>query len=97
MGKKIYNCIRRTFCWLNILIWICGCGFLGLGLWLHFSYKGYATLLPEHAFLSADALFLSVGALSLLISFFGCCGSWFQSRALIIIVSTHQHLFLNKN
>ncbi|XP_037920122.1 tetraspanin-9 isoform X1 [Hermetia illucens] len=84
MGKTGYTCIRRTFCWLNIILWICGCAFLGAGVWLRLSYQGYATLLPHHAGLSADSLFISVGVLSFVVSFFGCCGSWFQSRCLLI-------------
>uniref|UniRef100_U5EZT2 Tetraspanin n=1 Tax=Corethrella appendiculata TaxID=1370023 RepID=U5EZT2_9DIPT len=88
MGNSGYTCIRRTFCSFNILIWICGCGFLGIGLWLRLAYQGYASLLPEHAVLSADSLFLAIGVVSFVIAFFGCCGSWFQSRCLLIIYFT---------
>lgn len=84
MGKSGYTCIRRTFCWLNIILWTCGCAFLGAGIWLRLAYRGYATLLPDHDGLSADSLFIAVGVLSLVVSFFGCCGSWFQSRCLLI-------------
>lgn len=119
MGKTGYTCIRKTFCSINILVWvgsgrvvvrrtwctfqfnvilmifcgffltqICGSCFLGLGLWLRLSYEGYASLLPENAGLSADCILMTFGVLSLVISFFGCCGSWFQSRCLLSIVST---------
>lgn len=112
MGKTGYTCIRRTFCSLNVLVWviifletiffkiywshfnknkymtqICGSCFLGLGLWLKLSYEGYASLLPENAGLSADCILITFGVLSLIISFFGCCGSWFQSRCLLIMVN----------
>lgn len=68
---------------------LCGCTLIGAGLWLHLVYKGYATLLPNHAALSADTLFLSVGIFSFVVSFFGYCGSWFQSRCLVFMVSTY--------
>lgn len=66
---------------------LCGCAFLGAGLWLRFANRGYATLLPDHAALSADSLFVTVGTLSVVLTFFGCCGSWFQSRCMLVVVS----------
>lgn len=68
------------------LLQLCGSAFLGIGIWLHMSYQGYATLYPQHLGLSADALFITIGSLSLLISFFGCCGSWFENRCCLVIV-----------
>lgn len=61
--------------------------FLALGLWLHLSNQGYATLYPTHMGLSAEYLFILIGALSVVISFFGCCGSFFESRCCLVIVS----------
>jgi tetraspanin-9 len=60
-----------------------------MGLWLHLSNQGYATLYPNHMGLSADSLCILVGAMSIVIAFFGCCGSFFESRCCLIIVS-HQ-------
>uniref|UniRef100_A0A182TEZ4 Tetraspanin n=1 Tax=Anopheles melas TaxID=34690 RepID=A0A182TEZ4_9DIPT len=88
MGSTGYTCIRRTFCSFNILIWLCGSGFLAIGVWLHFAFPGYATLLPDHAVLSADCMFITVGVISFVIAFFGCCGSWFQSRCFLVIYFT---------
>lgn len=59
---------------------------MAVGVWLHLSYRGYATLLPDHLILSADTLFLSVGAVGLVTSFLGCCGAWLQSRCLLALV-----------
>lgn len=77
--------MRRTFCSFNILIWLCGSCFLAIGVWLRFGAPGYVTLLPEHAAFSADCLFMTIGVISFVIAFFGCCGSWFQSRCFLII------------
>lgn len=66
---------------------LCGGLFLAMGLWLHLSNQGYATLYPNHLGLSAESLFILIGAMSVVISFFGCCGSFFESRCCLIIVS----------
>jgi len=66
---------------------LCSCAFLGAGLWLRLSYEGYATLLPQHAGLSADTIFMGIGGTGFVVSFFGCCGAWVQSRCLLVLVS----------
>ncbi|KNC34666.1 hypothetical protein FF38_10275 [Lucilia cuprina] len=85
MANAGYTCIRRTFCWLNIILWLCSCAFLGAGIWLRLSYEGYATLLPDHAALSADSVFLCIGVIGFVTSFLGCCGAWVQSRCLLVL------------
>lgn len=96
MGNGGYTFIRRAFCWINLIFWLCGCAFLGIGLWLRFSHEGYATLLPQHAALSADSLLITVGVMSFVVAFFGCCGSWFESRFLLIVVSGFTKMPTNK-
>lgn len=60
-----------------------------MGLWLHLTNQGYATLYPNHMGLSAEYLFILIGGLGIVIAFFGCCGSFFESRCCLVIVS-HQ-------
>lgn len=71
---------------------LCGGVFLAMGLWLHLSNQGYATLYPNHLGLSAESLLILIGSMSIVISFFGCCGSFFESRCCLIIVSRVRHL-----
>lgn len=71
---------------ITFAVQLCGCALLGAGLWLRFANRGYATLLPEHAALSADSLLVTVGTLSVVLTFFGTCGAWFQSRCMLIVV-----------
>lgn len=66
---------------------LCGCAFLGVGVWLHLSYEGYATLYPSHSGLSADKICIFLGSMAMIISFFGCLGSWCESRCCLIIVN----------
>lgn len=73
---------------------ITGCGLLGVGIWLRVSYEGYTSLLPQYSLMSADALLIGIGAVSFVLAFFGCCGSWFQSKCLLITVRNQE---CNKN
>lgn len=63
-----------------------GCGIFGVGLWLRFAYEGYVSLLPQYALLSAESICITVGVITFILAFFGCCGSWFQNRCLLITV-----------
>lgn len=85
MTRSGYTCIRYLFCWMNVLLWVTACGLLGIGVWLRISYEGYITLLPQHALLSADSLAIGIGAAVFVVAFLGCCGSWCQSRFLLIL------------
>ncbi|XP_063922888.1 tetraspanin-9-like isoform X2 [Zophobas morio] len=84
MTRSGYTCVRHLFCWLNVLLWITGCGVLGVGIWLRIAYEGYASLLPQYALLSADSLAIVVGTITFILAFLACCGSWFQSRCMLV-------------
>ncbi|GLH07134.1 Tetraspanin [Gryllus bimaculatus] len=84
MGRSGYTCVRHVFCTLNVLMWLCGCGMLGAGIWLRLSYAGYTVFTPQFSMISADSLFIATGVIMFVVAFFGCCGSWFQSRCMLI-------------
>lgn len=84
MAKSGYTCIRYVFCWLNLLLWFSGCAMLGLGIWLRISFEGYANLVPQYPFLSVDYFIIAAGSVAFLLAFLGCCGSWMQSRWMLI-------------
>lgn len=79
---------------LFFFLQLCACGILGAGLWLRLAYSGYTTLVPHYSFASADSLLLAAGCVTFVIAFFGCCGAWFQSRCMLITVSSY-FLFLS--
>lgn len=58
-----------------------------MGIWLRLAYEGYLSLLPQYALLSADSLCITMGVITFVLAFFGCCGSWFQNKCLLITVS----------
>ncbi|KAG1707008.1 Tetraspanin-9 [Nymphon striatum] len=68
----------------KVVLVLIGCGMLGLGLWLHLAYSGYTTLLPSYAAFSADSLCMALGIFIFIVGFFGCCGSWFHSKCLLV-------------
>lgn len=84
MGHSGYTCVRYIFCYLNVFMWLSGCGVLGVGIWLHLSHSGYTTLMPQYAAISIDSLCITLGIILFLVTFFGCCGSWFQSRCMLV-------------
>ena len=57
---------------------------MSIGIWLHISWDTYSRILPSYHVLSADNLAIASGVLMLFIGFCGCCGSWFQSKCLLI-------------
>uniref|UniRef100_A0A1B6C1Q1 Tetraspanin n=1 Tax=Clastoptera arizonana TaxID=38151 RepID=A0A1B6C1Q1_9HEMI len=84
MGQSGYTCVRYIFCYLNIIIWLSSCGLLGIGAWLYFSQVRYKTLVPQYSLVSADWLLIVLGSVFFIVTFFGCCGSWFQSRCMLV-------------
>ncbi|XP_014253928.1 tetraspanin-9 [Cimex lectularius] len=84
MSRSGYTCVRYIFCYVNVLLWLSGCGILGVGIWLRLNHEGYASLVPQYSFFSADFIFVTIGFITVLVTFFACCGSWFQSRCMLI-------------
>uniref|UniRef100_A0A146LC50 Tetraspanin n=1 Tax=Lygus hesperus TaxID=30085 RepID=A0A146LC50_LYGHE len=84
MSRSGYTCVRYIFCYINVLLWLSGCGILGVGIWLKTNHEGYASLVPQYSWMGADIVFIVIGAVTVLVTFFACCGSWFQSRCMLI-------------
>lgn len=77
----------------HVLLQLTGCGLLATGLWLRFGYEGYVSLLPQYALLSVDNISMIIGGIIIVYAFFGCCGSWFENRCLLITVSLFPFTF----
>ncbi|KAK9876578.1 hypothetical protein WA026_013958 [Henosepilachna vigintioctopunctata] len=84
MSKSGYTCVRLLFCWLNIFLWLSACAILGLGIWLRVTNDGFATLMPQYGYLSADIFAIGIGAVAFTLAFLGCCGSWFHNRCMLV-------------
>jgi CD63 antigen len=59
---------------------------LSIGAVIQGYYKNYSYFLDDR-FFSAPALLIAVGAIVLIISFFGCCGAVKENHCMIFAVS----------
>lgn len=72
----------------NFLVFILSCAGLGLGIWVLVDKSSFVDLLEQtdhtvHIYESTAILILIVAIGSILISFFGCCGAFKESRCMI--------------
>ncbi|KAL1122699.1 hypothetical protein AAG570_003026, partial [Ranatra chinensis] len=67
-----------------VVLQLSGCGLLGVGIWLKTVDDSYSRTLVISPVVHFDYLLISVGVLVFVVAFFGCCGSWFQSRCMLI-------------
>lgn len=93
-----FLCLFNLLIWVSVPLWrhlsgkphsfvtfqLTGSCILGIGIWLFVSYDTYARILPSYHLFSADNLAIFIGALTFLVAFCGCCGSWFQSKCLLV-------------
>jgi len=86
MSGSGYTCVRYVFCYINVLLWLSGCGILGIGLWLKLesAQEKYGNLLSHSSSMGLDIVLIVIGASMVTITFFACCGSWFQNRCMLI-------------
>jgi len=72
----------------NFLVFILSCVGLGLGIWILVDKSSFVDLLEQtdhtiHIYESTAVLILIVAVGSILISFFGCCGAFKESKCMI--------------
>ncbi|KAF2351413.1 Tetraspanin/Peripherin [Trinorchestia longiramus] len=76
--------VLQHHCLIHHVLQLLGCAVLGAGIWLRASYGGYASLLHHYEAISADSLCITAGVTTFVLSFCGCCGSWCQSRCMLV-------------
>lgn len=64
-----------------------GAGLVGTGAYLRVEKDDYLDLCDKYSWATGANLVLSVGAIVLVVAFFGCFGAWKQSSCLLGIVS----------
>ena len=47
--------------------------------------------MPRYAAFSVNFLVIITGAIAFVLAFFGCCGSWYQNRCMLLTVSSFWH------
>lgn len=67
----------------NLLLFMCGCLLLGIGIWLAVDRNFLTTIIGNNLYAAAVFLILAAGAVIFFISFFGCCGAITESFVLL--------------
>lgn len=66
---------------------LCGCGLLGVGIWLSVSQGDFATFSPSFPSLSAANLVIAIGTIVMVTGFLGCLGAIKENKCLLLSVS----------
>uniref|UniRef100_A0A3B3Z820 Uncharacterized protein n=1 Tax=Periophthalmus magnuspinnatus TaxID=409849 RepID=A0A3B3Z820_9GOBI len=81
--------------YLTFLSWtLCGCGLLGVGIWLSVSQGSFATFSPSFPSLSAANMVIAVGAIVMVTGFLGCLGAIKENKCLLLSVSSTHVLMI---
>ncbi|MGH0129507.1 UNVERIFIED_CONTAM: hypothetical protein FKN15_030721 [Acipenser sinensis] len=67
-----------------VLLQLCGCGLLGVGIWLSVSQGSFATFSPTFPSLSAANLVIAIGSIVMVTGFLGCLGAIKENKCLLL-------------
>ncbi|XP_028666030.2 tetraspanin-9-like isoform X1 [Erpetoichthys calabaricus] len=88
---KKCNMARGCLCFLkyimflfNLIFWLCGCGLLGVGIWLSVSQGSFATFSPTFPSLSGANLVIAIGSIIMVTGFLGCLGAIKENKCLLL-------------
>ncbi|NXX81423.1 TSN9 protein, partial [Urocolius indicus] len=79
----VINFNGETFL-LFISLQLCGCGLLGVGIWLSVSQGNFATFSPSFPSLSAANLVIAIGTVIMVTGFLGCLGAIKENKCLLL-------------
>lgn len=74
-------------CLSSFALQLCGCGLLGVGIWLSVSQGSFATFSPSFPSLSAANMVIAIGAIVMVTGFLGCLGAIKENKCLLLSVS----------
>lgn len=77
---------------LFVSLQLCGCGLLGVGIWLSVSQGNFATFSPSFPSLSAANLVIAIGTVIMVTGFLGCLGAIKENKCLLLSVR-HRYSF----
>ncbi|KAF6737150.1 Tetraspanin-9 [Oryzias melastigma] len=67
-----------------MMVRLCGCGLLGVGIWLSVSQGSFATFSPSFPSLSAANMVIAIGAIVMVTGFLGCLGAIKENKCLLL-------------
>ena len=82
MGCECGKFLKIMVMTFNLLLFFIGCAVLGFGIYLQLEMATYFDLLGDMTINSAT-LFIVIGAIIMIISFFGCCGACMQNSCMM--------------
>ncbi|XP_048862536.1 tetraspanin-9 isoform X1 [Brienomyrus brachyistius] len=84
MAQGCVCCLKYMMFLFNLIFWLCGCGLLGIGIWLSVSQGSFATFSPSFPSLSAANLVITIGAIITVTGFLGCLGAIKENKCLLL-------------
>uniref|UniRef100_A0A670XP07 Tetraspanin-9 n=1 Tax=Pseudonaja textilis TaxID=8673 RepID=A0A670XP07_PSETE len=69
---------------VSLFVKLCGCGLLGVGIWLSVSQGNFATFSPTFPSLSAANLVIAIGSIVMVTAFLGCLGAIKENKCLLL-------------
>uniref|UniRef100_A0A3P9KMD4 Tetraspanin n=2 Tax=Oryzias latipes TaxID=8090 RepID=A0A3P9KMD4_ORYLA len=82
MARGCLCCLKYLMFVFNLIFWLCGCGLLGVGIWLSVSQGSFATFSPSFPSLSAANMVIAIGAIVMVTGFLGCLGAIKENKCL---------------
>ncbi|XP_052438396.1 tetraspanin-9-like isoform X3 [Carassius gibelio] len=84
MARGCLCCLKYMMFIFNLIFWLCGCGLLGVGIWLSVSQGSFATFSPSFPSLSAANMVITIGAIVMVTGFLGCLGAIKENKCLLL-------------
>ncbi|XP_036373720.1 tetraspanin-9-like [Megalops cyprinoides] len=84
MARGCLCCLKYAMFLFNLVFWLCGCGLLGVGIWLSVSQGSFATFSPSFPSLSAANLVIAIGSIVMVTGFLGCLGAIKENKCLLL-------------
>ncbi|XP_042323656.1 tetraspanin-9 isoform X4 [Sceloporus undulatus] len=84
MARGCLCCLKYMMFLFNLVFWLCGCGLLGVGIWLSVSQGNFATFSPSFPSLSAANLVIAMGTIIMVTGFLGCLGAIKENKCLLL-------------
>ncbi|XP_072123436.1 tetraspanin-9-like isoform X3 [Mobula birostris] len=89
MASGCLCCLKYLMFVFNLIFWLCGCGLLGVGIWLSATQGNFAVLAPSLPSLSAANLVIAIGTIVMVVGFLGCLGSIKENKCLLLSVAEY--------
>ncbi|XP_028809968.1 tetraspanin-9-like [Denticeps clupeoides] len=81
MAPGCLCCVKYVMFLFNLLFWLCGCGLLGVAVWLSIAQSSFSASISS---LSAANLVIMLGMVVMVTGFLGCLGAVKENKCLLL-------------